>query len=63
MNGLRVVAHDTARMPGMQYPTKRFGEVIGGIDDARDVVHDDFTGFLPILNGKVLNIDVTVRRK
>ena len=42
----------------MEDPTERFGHVISRVDDARNMVHEDRTGFLPILDGKVLNINM-----
>ena len=42
----------------MEDPTEGLGEIIGRVDDARDVFQDDVLGILPILDGKVLNINV-----
>ncbi len=46
-------------MTRVEYPSKRFGEIIRRINDARDVVHDNGTAFFPILDGKVLDVNVT----
>ena len=43
----------------MKDPTKRFGEIIGWIDDAGNVTKNDVTGVLPVLDGKVLDHNVT----
>jgi hypothetical protein len=44
----------------VQDPTERFSEVVGSrIEDARDMSQDDVVAILPILNGKVLDKDVT----
>lgn len=43
----------------MENPAERLGMVIRGIDDTiRDVDHDDAAGIFPILNGKVLDVNV-----
>ena len=53
-----VVPHEAAGMPFMQNPAKWLGQVIGRVDDAMNEFHDNCTGFLPVLNGKVLDVDV-----
>lgn len=50
--------HDAAGMPFVQHPAKWLGQVIGRVDDAMNELHDDCTGFLPVLNGEVLDVDV-----
>ena len=46
-------------MAGVKDPAKGLGQVIQGIDDARDVLRDNVASILPILNGKMLDINVT----
>lgn len=43
----------------MEDPTKWFGKVVGGIEDTWNMLHIYVAGVLPILNGKVLYIDVS----
>ena len=43
----------------MQNPTKGLGEVVRGVDYPWDVLHDDVAGILPILDGKVLDVNMT----
>ena len=43
----------------MKNPAERLGEVITRVDDARDVMHDDFTILFPFLDGEVLDGDMT----
>jgi hypothetical protein len=57
--GWTKVAHGTASMTGKESPAKRFGSMVGNVDDAGDVTHDDDTTALPFLDGKVLNVDVS----
>ena len=45
-------------MACVEDPTKWFGEVVTGIDDARAVSHDDVAVSFPILDGKVLDVNV-----
>ena len=42
----------------MHIVVKCLGSVVGNVDDARDVTHDDDTMVLPLLDGKMLNVDV-----
>jgi len=53
------VTHDATRMASMENPAKGLGEVIRRIDDAWDVAHDNVASLLPVLNSKVLDINVT----
>ena len=46
-------------MAVMEHPPQSFGEPISRIDDARDVVKDDVLLFLPVLDGKELDVDMT----
>ena len=63
-NKLSIVPHKSTAMTGMKYPPQRFRKCVGGIQDARDMDELDTTPFFPILNSKVLNVDVpgTFRR-
>jgi len=54
-----VVTHDASRMVSMENPKQGLREVIRRIDDSWDVAHDNVASLLPILNGKVLDINVT----
>ena len=60
-HGKRVekVAHLTTSMARVQNPAKRFGKSIGNREDTRDMSHNDILGFSPVLNGKVLDINMT----
>ena len=53
------MAHDPAGMAFMEDPTKGFGEIIGWVEYSRDKTHDNVASFFPILDGKVLDINVT----
>ena len=43
----------------MKDPTKSLSQVIAGIDNARDVLHDDFPFRSLFLNGEMLDLDMT----
>lgn len=49
------MSHEPATVSCMKNPTKRFSEVIGRVDDTRDMFHDDVTSIFPVLNGKELD--------
>jgi len=51
--------HDAAGMALMQDLSQWFGEVIRGIDDTRDELQHNGPRVLPVLNGEVLDIDMT----
>ena len=53
-----VMPHGTTSMSGEKGPAKRLRRVIRRVDDARDVPHVQNTSLTPLLNGKMLNIDV-----
>lgn len=53
------VAHEASSVSCMQDPAKGFGQVISGIEDARNVAKDNVTGFFPVLDGKELDHDMT----
>ena len=54
-----VVSHDSPSVTGVENPSKRLGKVIRWADNARDMMHDKVLLFLPFLNGKVLDINMT----
>ena len=53
------MAHSTTSMASKKGPAKGFGSMVSDIDDARDMTHSDETATLPLLNGKMLNVDVS----
>ena len=53
------MAHGMMSMASKKSPAKCFGSVVGNVDDAGDVMHDDDATMLPLLNGKMLNVDVS----
>ena len=53
-----MVSHHALNMSGVQNPSERLGECIWGVDDTRDVAHFDVSSNFPILDGKVLDVDV-----
>ena len=54
-----IMSHITPGMPRVQDPAKRLSEVIRRINDTRNMSEDNIAGFTPVLDGKMLNIDVT----
>ncbi len=52
------MTHQAASVTGVEDGTKRFGKVVRGVQDTRDEMHDNVTEFLPVLDGKVLDVDV-----
>ena len=54
-----VMSHDAASVTLMEDPSKRLGEVVAAEDGARTKTHDDVTSFLPILEGKPLDVNVS----
>ena len=59
MSKLSIVSHKSTAMTGMQYPSQRFRKCVWGIQDARDMNELDTTPFFPILDSKVLDIDMS----
>ena len=51
--------HDVAGMALMKDPSQWFCEVIRGIDETRDEFHHNVPRVLPVLDGKVLDINMT----
>jgi hypothetical protein len=52
------VSHETSAVAIVEDPSQGFGQCIGRVDDARDVVKDDVATFFPILDCEELNIDM-----
>ena len=48
-----------ASMVSKKGPTKCLGSMVGNIDNAGDVMHDDDAMTLPLLDSKMLNVDVS----
>ena len=53
------MSHDTPCVARMQDPTEGLGKVVGRIDNSREVSHDNVASILPVLDGKVLDVNVT----
>ena len=56
------MTHQAANMAMVERGPKRLRQGVGGIDDARDVGKDNFLGGLPLLQGEVLDVNVTGTR-
>ena len=52
------MAHEPAGVAVMEDPTKRLGQIVGWVENPRDEAHDDVACVFPILDGKVLDVDV-----
>ena len=52
------MAHVVASMTGMPEPSKRFGKIVAGIDDPREMFHDKVFLLTPFWNGKMLDDNV-----
>ena len=44
---------------GMWDPTKRFGEIVTGIEDPRKMLHDEIFLLAPLLDGEMWNVNVS----
>lgn len=53
------MTHEPTGVARVKDPTEWFGEIVGRVEDAGDEAHEDITVFLPILDGKMLNQNVT----
>ena len=53
------MSHDTPCVARMQDPTEGLGKVVGRIDNSREISHDNVASILPVLDGKVLDVNVT----
>ncbi len=56
------MAHQATNMTMMERGTERFCQRVGGIDDTRDMGKDNFLGGFPLLQGEMLDVDVTGTR-
>ena len=54
-----MAAHNATSVTRMWDPTKRFRKLVRGIDDSWDMTQDNVTGVFPVLNGEVLDVNVT----
>ena len=52
------MTHSTVNMMSKEGPTECLGCMVSDVDNTRDVAHDNDAMSLPLLNGKVLNVDV-----
>ena len=55
-----VMSHTTTGMTGMWDPSKRFGEIITGIENPRKMFHDKIFLLAQFLNGKMLDVKVGI---
>ena len=53
-----MMSHDAAGMTGMEDPSKRFGEIVIGNEDPRKMLHDKIFLLAPLLDGKLLDVNV-----
>lgn len=40
-------------------PANRLGPIVAGVDNIRNILHDDISGFMPFLNSIMLDLDLT----
>ena len=53
------MSHNTPRVARVKmYPSQRLSKIVWGVNNARDMMHDNIAGFTPVLNGKVLNVNM-----
>ena len=57
--GSQIVSDESASMSRVEYPTKGFSHVVSGVDNSRNKSHLNRACLLPILNSKVLDINMT----
>lgn len=57
------MSHQAADVTGVKDPSERLGVSIAWIDDARDVVHLDVPISSPLLDGEMLDINVSRARR
>ena len=55
-SGESVVSHHEAGMAGVQNPAECLCEIIGWVDNARDVLELNVSKFVPLLEPKVANL-------
>ena len=48
--------HAVVGMVRVKHPSKGLGEVITGVENAQEMLHDQVTLFVPFLNGEVLDL-------
>ena len=53
------VSHEASSMLGVENPANTFGKGIAGVDGAFDVLEEDMASTFPILDGKILDVDVS----
>ena len=53
------MTHEAPSMSGVKDPPQRLSKVIQGTNDSRNVEHFDVSAFLPLLNGKVLDANMS----
>ncbi len=53
------MTHQTSAMTSMEDPAEGLGKVVRWVENSSDVVHDNVLRVLPVLDGKVLDINVT----
>ena len=51
--------HGMASMVSKKGPTKCLGSMVSNVDNAGDVMHDNDATKLPLLDSKMLNVDVS----
>ena len=53
-----VMAHSASSMTRVEHPSQGFSEVIAGIENPRDMSHNNIASVFPLLDSKVLDVDV-----
>ena len=52
------MTHHTTDVSVVEDPAKGFGERVRGVDDPRDMLHDDVATLLPTLDGEHLDVNM-----
>jgi hypothetical protein len=53
------MTHQATNVAGVEDPTNGFGQTITGVDDSRNFEKIEVTRFLPVLECKILNVDMS----
>jgi hypothetical protein len=56
--GRRKVAHKASGVTRMKDPADAFGEAVARVDDTLDVFQNNMASPFPVLNGKILNVNM-----
>ena len=56
------MSHVVMCVSSMENPAEELGQIVAGVNNSRNMLHDNISSFMPFLNSMMLDLDVMCTR-